>query len=62
MKKKILMSVFAVLMLAIGVVAFAFTTSVTSTETAMSCCCCSGDSCPTKKMEAAGNETASCFC
>lgn len=58
MKKKILLSVFAMLTLAVGVFAYAFTATKTTSQNAMSCC--SGDSCPMKKKNAGAAETASC--
>ena len=60
MKKKILLSVFTILALAVGVFAYAFTVNSTDSATKMSCNCCTGDSCPLKKTNASGTETVSC--
>ncbi|MEP6787582.1 MAG: hypothetical protein ABJB40_04070 [Acidobacteriota bacterium] len=60
MKKKMILTIATIFVLALGVVAFAYTTTSSTAETAMSCCCCSGDSCPMKKKDASATETASC--
>lgn len=59
MKKKVLLAIAAIMVMGLGIVAFAYTTAKTSSTTAASCCC-SGDSCPMKKKDVAGKETASC--
>lgn len=59
MKKRIFLGLFTILVLSLGVVAFAFTTGVTTDKTAVSSCC-KGDTCPMKKKDTAGKETASC--
>lgn len=59
MKKKLILSLAAILVLGLGAVAFAFNYSG-SVASAAACCCCSGDSCPMKKKDGAGKETKSC--
>jgi len=57
MKPKVL--VISILALFALSVAFAYTRASTEASVAAACCC-SGDSCPMKKKDAAGTETASC--
>ena len=60
MKKKMLLAIAAVMVFGLSIAAFAFTTTTLSSATAVSRCCCTGDSCPMKKKDASGKETASC--
>ena len=60
MKKRILLAISVLLVLGLGIVAFAFTTTNNSAKTSMSCCCKDGV-CPMKaKGAATGEKTASC--
>jgi hypothetical protein len=56
MKKRLFLVVVALLVLGLGAATFAY--KQTNNTTAMSCC--KGDSCPMKKKDASGKETASC--
>ena len=60
MKRKIILAISVLVVLGLSIAAFAFTNSTVLSKTATSCCCCSGDSCPMKKKDASGKETASC--
>lgn len=60
MKKRSLLAIAALLVFGLGAGTLAFQQTNNIASTAMSCCCCSGDSCPMKKKDASGKETASC--
>ena len=60
MKQKLLLAVSVLMLFALAVTAFAYSRTSTGLAAAASCCCCSGDSCPLKKKDASGKETASC--
>lgn len=59
MKKKILVFVSLLALMALSIAAYAYTrTSNGSAVTASSCCCCKGDSCPMKKKDAPSADSA----
>ena len=60
MKRKIILALSVVVVLGLSIAAFALTKTTVSSVTAMSCCCCKGDSCPMKKKDVSGKDTASC--
>jgi hypothetical protein len=57
MKRQTILAIAALLVFGLGNATFAYTQT---TGTAVSCTCCKGDSCPMKKKDASGKETASC--
>ena len=60
MKKRTLLAIAALVVFGLGAATFAYQQTNNTRQTAMSCCCCKGDSCPMKKKDASGKETASC--
>ena len=62
MKKKILLTVSAVLALGIGVAAFAYSNTTAAASTAMSCCPKGADSCPMKMKDDAQSSTSHDSC
>ena len=60
MKRKILLALSILVLFALAIGAFAYARTSSTTTKAAACCCCKGDSCPMKKKDAAGKETASC--
>lgn len=59
MNKKLILVIFALLLLGIGAASFAYQTDIEK-QTAMSCCCCGGDSCPMKNKDKASADAKSC--
>ncbi len=68
MKRKLMFTIATLIVLAMGIVAFAYTTNGTAGAAAASCCACCGDSCPMKSKDATTQTTAatdaktSCAC
>lgn len=64
MNKKLILAIAALMIVALSVVAFAYTRgTATGNKAAMSCSCCHGDSCPMKSQKSASTgEKASCDC
>jgi hypothetical protein len=60
MKRKLIFVVSIFALFAFSIAAYAYTRTSSQTALAAACCCCSGDSCPIKKKDASGKETASC--
>jgi hypothetical protein len=62
MKKKILMAISVLLVLGLGIAAFAFKTTNNSSHHAAMECCCKNGSCPMKDKSTAttGEQTTSC--
>ena len=60
MRKNILLLVSVLLLLGIGMAAFANSAFRTVSRTTMSCCCCHGDSCPMKNKDKASADAKSC--
>jgi hypothetical protein len=60
MKKQTFLALAAMLVLGLGAATLAYQQTNNMVGKAMSCCCCKGDSCPMKRKDASGKETASC--
>ena len=61
MKTKIMLSLAALMVFGLAVVAVAYNyAGNVDTNAAVSCCCCHGDSCPMKNKEASAKDAASC--
>jgi hypothetical protein len=56
--KKLMFTFATLLVFAMGIVAFAYTTNGTTTTAAAACCSCCGDSCPMKNKDAKSQTTA----
>jgi hypothetical protein len=52
MKRKLMFTIATLIVLAMGIVAFAYTTNSTDTPNAKASCTCCGDSCPMKNKDA----------
>jgi len=68
MNRKLMFTIATLIVLAMGIVAFAYTTTGNDTPTAKASCTCCGDSCPMKNKDAkaqttaAGDAKTSCDC
>ena len=68
MKRKLMFTIATLIVLAMGIVAFAYTTNGTDSPNAKASCTCCGDSCPMKNKDAkaqttaAGDAKTSCDC
>jgi len=68
MNRKLMFTIATLIVLAMGIVAFAYTTTGNDTPNAKTSCTCCGDSCPMKNKDAktnataAGDAKASCDC
>ena len=60
MKRRLILVLSILALFAFYIAAYAYTRASSQTSLAAACCCCSGDSCPLKKKNASGIETASC--
>jgi len=58
MKRKLMFTIATLIVLAMGIVAFAYTTSGNDTPNAKASCTCCGDSCPMKSKDAKTQTTA----